>query len=452
MKFIAVRINADPRTKKEDRYSKYPSIEEYQSVWNKKAQNGFHECVNFKKYGKKIMGYLPPTGRKNIPDGYFGIVFLTPKTKTPKGLNDQIIGVQINCKYLGEYRERNNVPDKLKNFLKKKNALTYNYIAPFEDSILFETPIGGASEILVPADENNGKVWSRTAIRQISEGNILHAIKTIGNNLTVADKKRWKALLQKVQLEATLESVEKEYENDVEKALDRDASNPKGCVHPQKINISTSTFVRDPDVVAAVLKRADGKCENCKNKAPFFRKKDGTPYLEVHHKVQLKDGGADTIDNAIALCPNCHRKMHYGDSRVVDLSKVAVAIISNDVDYEQIHNHKDLLDDVKECLKRRVPLKFRKGQNKKWSQVEYLVVFTFYDEDVYGEPARIDGFNIYKIIRIGDKIELCLTDVDFPYSSLEKSFCDCLDVDEFRSQLQDEAINVYLLEEIMPLT
>ena len=191
--------------------------------------------------------------------------------------------------------------------------MTYNYIAPFEDSILFEAPIGGASEILVPADENNGKVWSRTAIRQISEGNILHAIKTIGNSLTVADKKRWNALLQKVQLEATLESVEKEYENDVEKALERDASNPKGCVHPQKINISTSTFVRDPDVVAAVLKRADGKCENCKKKAPFFRKKDGTPYLEVHHKVRLKDGGADTVDNAIALCPNCHRKMHYGD-------------------------------------------------------------------------------------------------------------------------------------------
>jgi 5-methylcytosine-specific restriction protein A len=26
----------------------------------------------------------------------------------------------------------------------------------------------------------------------------------------------------------------------------------------------------------------------------------------------LRDGGSDTINNVIALCPNCHRKRHYG--------------------------------------------------------------------------------------------------------------------------------------------
>jgi len=28
--------------------------------------------------------------------------------------------------------------------------------------------------------------------------------------------------------------------------------------------------------------------------------------------VPLSEGGEDTLENAIALCPNCHRKMHYG--------------------------------------------------------------------------------------------------------------------------------------------
>jgi 5-methylcytosine-specific restriction protein A len=32
----------------------------------------------------------------------------------------------------------------------------------------------------------------------------------------------------------------------------------------------------------------------------------------VHHRVRLADGGDDTTDNAVALCPNCHRKAHYG--------------------------------------------------------------------------------------------------------------------------------------------
>jgi 5-methylcytosine-specific restriction protein A len=26
----------------------------------------------------------------------------------------------------------------------------------------------------------------------------------------------------------------------------------------------------------------------------------------------LSDGGRDTVDNAVALCPNCHRECHHG--------------------------------------------------------------------------------------------------------------------------------------------
>ncbi len=40
---------------------------------------------------------------------------------------------------------------------------------------------------------------------------------------------------------------------------------------------------------------------------------DKTPYLEVHHRIPLAKKGEDTVANAIALCPNCHRKSHYGD-------------------------------------------------------------------------------------------------------------------------------------------
>jgi 5-methylcytosine-specific restriction protein A len=70
-------------------------------------------------------------------------------------------------------------------------------------------------------------------------------------------------------------------------------------------------YQRNPDVVAAVLERANGHCERCRNPAPFLRS-DGTPYLEVHHSIGLADGGPDTVANALALCPNCHRELHYG--------------------------------------------------------------------------------------------------------------------------------------------
>ena len=40
---------------------------------------------------------------------------------------------------------------------------------------------------------------------------------------------------------------------------------------------------------------------------------DGLPFLEVHHLRQLADRGSDTVSNAVALCPNCHREAHYGE-------------------------------------------------------------------------------------------------------------------------------------------
>ena len=81
---------------------------------------------------------------------------------------------------------------------------------------------------------------------------------------------------------------------------------------PGVLIATTKVFIRNPDVVAEVLHRAKGSCEVCKQPAPFFRKIGGSAYLEVHHTVQLAHGGEDTVENAIAVCPNCHRKQHYG--------------------------------------------------------------------------------------------------------------------------------------------
>jgi len=81
---------------------------------------------------------------------------------------------------------------------------------------------------------------------------------------------------------------------------------------PQRTVVLSYQFERSPDVVAACLRRANGNCEKCNNPAPFIRRKDNTPYLEVHHIIPLSDGGDDSLDNTIAICPNCHRKFHFG--------------------------------------------------------------------------------------------------------------------------------------------
>jgi hypothetical protein len=81
------------------------------------------------------------------------------------------------------------------------------------------------------------------------------------------------------------------------------------------VSIKTGQKIRDKNIVFDVRKRARGICELCSLAAPF-RDYSGNPYLEVHHIVWISRGGEDSVDNAVALCPNCHRKMH-----VLDLPK-----------------------------------------------------------------------------------------------------------------------------------
>jgi 5-methylcytosine-specific restriction protein A len=46
-----------------------------------------------------------------------------------------------------------------------------------------------------------------------------------------------------------------------------------------------------------------------------FKDTDGDLFLHAHHIIWLNRNGPDTIDNCVALCPNCHAKMHILDLR-----------------------------------------------------------------------------------------------------------------------------------------
>ncbi|MFT5725904.1 MAG: 5-methylcytosine-specific restriction protein A [Desulforhopalus sp.] len=78
--------------------------------------------------------------------------------------------------------------------------------------------------------------------------------------------------------------------------------------------VSTQTYERNPYVSELAKRKANGICALCKQSAPFKNKK-GKPYLETHHIVWLSEGGEDTVENTVALCPNCHRKMHILNAR-----------------------------------------------------------------------------------------------------------------------------------------
>ncbi len=98
-----------------------------------------------------------------------------------------------------------------------------------------------------------------------------------------------------------------------ENANKKDLPLPQGNQVPNAITSSVTQYQRDPLVKAWVLRQAEGICECCDQEAPF-NGPDGRPYLEVHHVRKLAEKGADNTENAVAVCPNCHRELHYGQN------------------------------------------------------------------------------------------------------------------------------------------
>lgn len=85
---------------------------------------------------------------------------------------------------------------------------------------------------------------------------------------------------------------------------------------PARRDRAISDFVRNPFVVAATLHRAAGRCEMPACERQTFMRPDKTVYLEVHHVKTLAEGGDDSLENVAALCPACHRELHYGENRL----------------------------------------------------------------------------------------------------------------------------------------
>jgi 5-methylcytosine-specific restriction protein A len=151
-------------------------------------------------------------------------------------------------------------------------------------------------------------------LTKMSDGSALQPRTRSGNWVPVYRGPDW---IGRVPSGGTSDRLDQEFRSGVSRSL-KDSSSErrrrlkKASRIPDRFQVVSMAFRRNPDVAAEVLIRAAGHCERCGSAAPFTRTSDSTPYLEVHHRVFLSAGGEDAVENAIALCPNCHRDMHYG--------------------------------------------------------------------------------------------------------------------------------------------
>jgi hypothetical protein len=87
---------------------------------------------------------------------------------------------------------------------------------------------------------------------------------------------------------------------------------PRQPRKPHAASVPTRVYDRDALVVAIARLRADWRCEVPDCTTELFEDASGVRYVEVHHIDMLGQGGEDTPENVVCLCPGHHREAHFG--------------------------------------------------------------------------------------------------------------------------------------------
>ena len=83
----------------------------------------------------------------------------------------------------------------------------------------------------------------------------------------------------------------------------------------RKSRVVERGYERNHKLVGLTKRRAGYRCEVEGCTTELFTKPDGKPYVEVHHLIMMAEGGPDTLENMVCLCPNHHRELHYGKNK-----------------------------------------------------------------------------------------------------------------------------------------
>jgi len=163
------------------------------------------------------------------------------------------------------------------------------------------------SERQLDEEDTDRQVWVFPLT--VAEGKVL-----------VVDEEKYKSALVKQQWEVKKLSLEE---------LKKRAG--KSHKVPGYRMVRVKQYDRDPNIVELAKRYANGICQLCKSKAPFMDKSKEY-FLETHHIIWLSKGGEDSIENTVALCPNCHRKMHIVDDikDIENLTAFAKNMVSAD--------------------------------------------------------------------------------------------------------------------------
>ncbi|QIH76409.1 hypothetical protein GTN31_08535 [Macrococcoides canis] len=98
--------------------------------------------------------------------------------------------------------------------------------------------------------------------------------------------------------------------------IEKEINNPEKRPAPVIVN-NIKRYKRNLLEVRKAKDSANYTCEFDSNHVTFQNSFDNKPFIEAHHLIPMATQGLfeyniDFADNIICLCPNCHRRIHYG--------------------------------------------------------------------------------------------------------------------------------------------
>ena len=250
------------------------------------------ERFNFKDFGGHMYGYVPSVSRGRPPSRTISVRRLGAAPSADIAVGATVVWTATRPNggrfVVGWYKQAE-VYHKLQKHAKRG---WYNIRASAENSVLIK-PSQRRDEIeaMRPGRPGISAVW-------FPEGQYGVEVRRMVDRLICQEFDRKRLETSAIELENALR-------------LD---DPPPGVKRPISQTKRVTVRGRDPDVWRFTLRRADGTCELCEKPAPFHIP-EGRPFLEVHHVKPLAEEGPDTIDNTVALCPNCHREAHRGTDK-----------------------------------------------------------------------------------------------------------------------------------------
>lgn len=137
-------------------------------------------------------------------------------------------------------------------------------------------------------------------------------------NATLSDFKRY---IQKIAEINEEEQIDQDINERLQKSLviiDEDKLVRTPTKRKQKQDLKgTKSYPRSEIEMMKAKENSGWKCEISSSHETFINEKINKPFVEGHHLIPMfaQDQFEYTIDfadNIVTLCPNCHRKIHYG--------------------------------------------------------------------------------------------------------------------------------------------